>query len=107
MPSWPSCMRRACYDRPTETCRHSRRVPTAGAATGSREWETIALVSPATRPAPAAADDLAAELHTSPNIAFSALVASPNGANRAIAAALRSIEYVVSAADGHSPANVG
>ena len=34
-------------------------------------------------------------------------MASPNGAKRAIAAGLRSIEYVVSAADGHSRANVG
>ena len=44
---------------------------------------------------------------TSHGIEFSALVASPNGAKRAIAAGLRSIEYVVSAADGHSRANVG
>ena len=36
-------------------------------------------------------------------IEFSALVASPNGAKRAIAAGLRSIEYVVSAADGAQP----
>ena len=34
-------------------------------------------------------------------------MASPNGAKRAIAAGLRSIEYVVSAADGHSRSNVG
>ena len=34
-------------------------------------------------------------------------MASPNGAKRAIAAGLGSIEYVVSAADGHSRANVG
>src|SRR4029079_5359928 len=38
---------------------------------------------------------------------FSALVASPNGAKRAIAAGVQSIEYVVSAADGHSRSNVG
>ena len=43
----------------------------------------------------------------SAGVEFSALVASPNGAKRAIAAGLRSIEYVVSAADGHSHANVG
>jgi hydroxymethylglutaryl-CoA lyase len=36
---------------------------------------------------------------------WSALVASPNGARRAIDAGLRMIEYVVSAADGHSQAN--
>ncbi len=34
-------------------------------------------------------------------------MASPNGAKRAIAAGLNSIEYVVSAADAHSRANVG
>ncbi len=35
------------------------------------------------------------------------MVASANGAKRAIAAKLGSIEYVVSASDGHSRANVG
>ena len=35
------------------------------------------------------------ELHNYPDIEFSALVASPNGAKRAVAAGLRSIEYVV------------
>ena len=53
------------------------------------------------------AAELAAELPQFADIEFSALVASPNGAKRAIAAGLRSIEYVVSAADGHSRANVG
>jgi hydroxymethylglutaryl-CoA lyase len=61
-------------------------------------------------PALADAAELAAELanfSVSRGVEFSALVASPNGAKRAIAAGLRSIEYVVSAADGHSRANVG
>jgi hydroxymethylglutaryl-CoA lyase len=40
-------------------------------------------------------------------VEFSALVASPNGAKRATAAGLTSIEYVVSASDAHSRANVG
>ena len=80
---------------------------TAVAATGVREMEATAFVSPSKVPALADAPDLAAELHNFPNIEFSALVASPNGAKRAIAAGLRSIEYVVSAADGHSRANVG
>jgi len=79
----------------------------AVAATGVREMEATAFVSPSKVPALADAADLAAELHNYPDIEFSALVASPNGAKRAIAAALRSIEYVVSAADGHSRANVG
>ena len=79
----------------------------AVAATGVREMEATAFVSPSKVPALADAADLAAELHNFPDIEFSALVASANGAKRAIAAGLRSIEYVVSAADGHSRANVG
>ncbi|NVN52442.1 hydroxymethylglutaryl-CoA lyase [Mycolicibacterium hippocampi] len=77
------------------------------AATGVREMEATAFVSPSKVPALADAAELAAELHHFTDIEFSALVASPNGAKRAIAAGLRSIEYVVSAADGHSRANVG
>jgi hydroxymethylglutaryl-CoA lyase len=79
----------------------------AVAATGVQEMEATAFVSPSEVPALADAADLAAELHNFPDIEFSVLVASPNGAKRAIAAGLRSIEYVVSAADGHSRSNVG
>jgi len=79
----------------------------AVAATGVREMEATAFVSPSKVPALADAAELAAELPQFPAIEFSALVASPNGAKRAIAAGLRSVEYVVSAADGHSRANVG
>ena len=79
----------------------------AVAATGVREMEATAFVSSSKVPALADAAELAAELHNFPGIEFSALVASPNGAKRAIAAGLGSIEYVVSAADGHSRANVG
>lgn len=79
----------------------------AVAATGVREMEATAFVSPSKVPALADAAELAAELHNFGDIEFSALVASPNGAKRAIASGLRSIEYVVSAADGHSQANVG
>jgi hydroxymethylglutaryl-CoA lyase len=79
----------------------------AVAATGVREVEATAFVSPSKVPALADAAELAAELHRFPGIEFSALVASPNGARRAIAAGIRSIEYVVSASDGHSRANVG
>lgn len=77
------------------------------AATGVREVEATAFVSPSKVPALADAPDLAAALADYPDIEFSALVASPNGAHRAIAAGFRSMEYVVSAADGHSQANVG
>lgn len=77
------------------------------AATGVREVEATAFVSPSKVPALADAPEFAAALSDYPDIDFSALVASPNGARRAIAAGLRSLEYVVSAADGHSHANVG
>lgn len=77
-------------------------------ATGVREVEATAFVSPSKVPALADAAELAAALADfDQGVEFSALVASPNGARRAIAAGLRSIEYVVSAADGHSRANVG
>lgn len=77
------------------------------AATGVTECEATAFVSPSKVPALADAAEFAAELHRFPGIEFSALVASPNGAKRAIAAGLGSLEYVISAADGHSRANVG
>lgn len=76
-------------------------------ATGVREVEATAFVSPSKVPALADAAELAEELHRFPEVEFSALVASPNGAKRAIAAGLRSIEYVVSASDAHSHSNVG
>jgi hydroxymethylglutaryl-CoA lyase len=79
----------------------------AVAATGVREMEATAFVSPSKVPALADAAELAAELHRFDHIEFSALVASANGAKRAIAAGMHSIEYVVSAADGHSMSNVG
>ena len=77
------------------------------AATGVREAEATAFVSPTKVPALADAAELAAQLNRFEGIEFSALVASPNGAKRAITSGLRSIEYVLSAADGHSRANVG
>ena len=79
-------------------------------ATGVREVEATAFVSPSKVPALADAAALAAELprlREAHGVEFSALVAGPGGANRAIAAGMSSIEYVVSAADGHSRANVG
>ena len=79
----------------------------AVAATGVREVEATAFVSPSKVPSMADAAELAAQLHNYPDIEFSALVASPNGARRAAAAGLRSIEYVVAASDAFSQANVG
>ncbi|WP_156688994.1 hydroxymethylglutaryl-CoA lyase [Mycobacterium sp. Marseille-P9652] len=77
------------------------------AATGVREVEATAFVSPSKVPSMADAAELAAHLRDYPDIEFSALVASPNGARRAVAAGLRSIEYVVAASDAFSRANVG
>ena len=77
------------------------------AATGVREVEATAFVSPSKVPALADAPELAAALADYPDIEFSALVASTGGVHRALAAGFRSVEYVVSAADGHSRANVG
>lgn len=79
----------------------------AVAATGVREVEVTSFVSPTKVPALADAAELAAELWRHPDIEFSALVASPGGATRAVAAGLRSIEYVVCASDAFSNANVG
>lgn len=79
----------------------------AVAATGVREVEATAFVSPSKAPSMADAAELAAELHSYPDIEFSALVASPNGARRAIAAGLHAIEYVVAASNSFSMANVG
>lgn len=79
-------------------------------ATGIREVEATAFVSPSKVPALADAEALAAELprfRDTHGVEFSALVAGPGGANRAVAAGMDSIEYVVSASDAHSRANVG
>lgn len=77
------------------------------ARTGVREVEATSFVSPSKVPAMADCAELAAQLHHFPGIEFSALVASPNGARRALAAGLRAIQYVVAASDAFSQANVG
>lgn len=77
------------------------------AATGVRRIEATAFVSPRAVPAMADAEQVAAELNRWPDVRWSALVASPNGARRAIAAGMTDLEYVVSASDGHSLANAG
>jgi hydroxymethylglutaryl-CoA lyase len=83
------------------------RLLEAVVATGVREIEATAFVSPSKVPAMADAAELAVELQRFDGVEFSALVASPNGAKRAIAAGFGSIEFVVSAADEFSRANVG
>ena len=74
-------------------------------ATGVRRIEATAFVSPRAVPAMADAELVAQYVQSVPGVEWSGLVASPNGAKRAIATGLRTIEYVVSASDGHSRAN--
>ncbi|MQA33505.1 hydroxymethylglutaryl-CoA lyase [Modestobacter roseus] len=76
-------------------------------ATGVRRVEVTSFVSPKAVPALADADQVAAELHRFPGVHFSALVANPRGAVRAVDAGVPHLEYVVSAADSHSRANAG
>ena len=76
-------------------------------ATGVRRIEVTSFVSPRAVPALADADQLAAELHGFEGVHFSALVANPRGAVRAVDAGIAHLEYVVSASDSHSRANAG
>jgi hydroxymethylglutaryl-CoA lyase len=76
-------------------------------AAGGRRVEVTGFVSPRAVPARADAELMAAALDPFPGFPFSALVASPRGAVRALDAGLRDLEYVVSASDEHSRANVG
>src|SRR3954466_16191313 len=74
-------------------------------ATGVRRIEATSFVSPKAVPALADADQVAAELSRWPGGHWSALVANPRGAVRAVDAGVADLEYVVSASDGHSRAN--
>ncbi|MGY1916824.1 hydroxymethylglutaryl-CoA lyase [Blastococcus sp. SYSU DS0973] len=76
-------------------------------ATGVRRIEVTSFVSPKAVPALADADQVAAELGRWPEVHWSALVANPRGAVRAVDAGIADLEYVVSASDGHSRANAG
>lgn len=77
------------------------------AATGVTRIEATAFVSARAVPAMADAEQVAAALHRWPGITWSALVPSVKGAQRAIAAGVTNLEYVISASDAHSTANVG
>jgi len=81
------------------------RLVQALVATGVRRIEATAFVSPRAVPAMADAEQIAEYVQSVPGVEWSGLVASPDGAKRAIATGLRTIEYVVSASDGHSQAN--
>ena len=71
------------------------RLLQALAATGVRRVEATAFVSPRAMPSMADAEAVADYLQGLPGVEFSALVASPNGARRAVTAGMRTIEYVV------------
>ncbi|WP_227984651.1 hydroxymethylglutaryl-CoA lyase [Nocardia spumae] len=76
-------------------------------ATGVRRIEVTSFVSPRAIPALADAEEVAAQLNRWPDVEFSALVAGLGGVRRALSAGVARLEYVVSASDGHSRANVG
>ena len=88
-------------------------VPTEGklellralAAAGLPRIEATSFVSPRAVPALADAEQVAAALPGIPGPRWSALVASPGGAARAVAAGVHEVAHVVSASDGHSLAN--
>ncbi len=77
------------------------------AATGVQRIEATAFVSPHAVPAMADADEIGAHLarRAAGPIVYSALVANARGAERAVAAGITDLEYVVSAGEGHSRAN--
>lgn len=77
------------------------------AATGVGRIEATSFVSARAVPALADAEAIAAQLERWPGVTFSALVAGIGGVRRALAAGVDRLEYVVSASDGHSQANVG
>lgn len=77
------------------------------AATGVGRIEATSFVSARAVPALADAEIVAAQLDRWPGVSFSALVAGIGGVRRALAAGVDRLEYVVSASDGHSHANVG
>ena len=86
-----------------------RRMLDAIVATGVKRVEATSFVSPTAVPALADAEQLAALLPTyeDKGIEFSALVAGFGGVKRALAAGMNRLEYVVSASESHSKANVG
>lgn len=83
------------------------RLLEALAVTGVRRIEAAAFVSPQRVPSMADAERVGELVRDWQGIEWSALVANPHGARRAISAGFSCIEYVVSAANSHSLANVG
>jgi hydroxymethylglutaryl-CoA lyase len=75
--------------------------------TGVCRIEVTSFVSPRAVPALADADALACHLDRWPGVQFSAVVLNTKGAQRALDAGINHLEFVVSAAEGHSRANAG
>ena len=75
-------------------------------ATGVQRIEATAFVSPRAMPTMADAEAIGEAVRRWPQVEWSALVASQDGARRAVSAGFTSIEYVVSVSDSHSLANV-
>jgi hydroxymethylglutaryl-CoA lyase len=73
---------------------------------GLTRIEATSFVSRRAVPSMADAEALADELRRWPHVHWSALVASPAGSLRAVQRGITALEYVVSATDGHSEANV-
>lgn len=84
-----------------------RRMLDAIVATGVQRVEATSFVSPTAVPALADAEQVAALLPSYEGVEFSALVAGFGGVRRALAAGMNRLEYVVSASESHSKANVG
>ncbi len=84
-----------------------RRLLEAVIATGVSRVEVTSFVSSRAVPALADAEAVAEMLSDWPDVEFSALVAGVRGARRALAAGLTRLEYVISASEPHSEANVG
>ena len=74
-------------------------------ATGVRRIEATSFVSPTAVPSLADAAQVAEHVLSLPGVQWSALVAGPGGARRALAAGITDLQLVVSASDGHSLAN--
>ena len=80
----------------------------AGYPEGVPESDYVPLVAVlARRLSPDEVRSVAAELTRWPEVHWSALVANPRGAVRAVDSGVADLEYVVSASDGHSRATAG
>jgi hydroxymethylglutaryl-CoA lyase len=76
------------------------------AACGLQRIEATAFVSPRAVPSMADAERVGELVRRWPGITWSALVPNASGARRAVSAGFTHLEYVVSASDSHSLANV-